>query len=429
MVLLLKLCLWSFLYLSSVHTTLQVLKVFFSSLNFCTILHWETTCDGQPSCRYEIQYKVYGDDKWQRITDCEKMKKLCNMTAKLLTKETFFEKIFARVRAKTKNNSSAWKISEFKALRETTISAPMLTVTASSNTILVYITAPLLLYHLKYAGIDYLEKMSFFIKMSASSQVILTENTEETKWNITNLPPGNYCISVSLKFGEITSSSSPDECVEIKGVIAKEVLIGSFVAVLASVVIVAILTIYLFLHRNVFYPKPPLPSNLILHNKKSRPNDNKFDVDFMIPSIFEGMELSKYIPPSVENASEDLQNKRYISTETWRKDYANCRLKHIDHNCLLDKKVELRNSTYDTKNICVNDCNVVITAQARYTGVEMLPCHTHFSNDKDYYNDIITNVTFCHKPVYSYVNQDDNLSNLHINDWEPLYNNNIDENS
>ncbi|XP_073529336.1 uncharacterized protein [Phyllobates terribilis] len=391
------------------------------------MLHWETTCDGQPTCKYEIKYKVYSE-KWQRMKHCEKMKNLCNMTAELLKKENVYEKIFAEVKAKKGNASSTWKSSEdFKILRDTTISAPAVTVTASSNTVLVYITAPLLLYHLKYTGTDYQKKMSFSINLSASSKLIKTENTEETKWNITNLPLGNYCISVNMKYGEITSLSSPDECVEIKGIIAKEVLIGSILAVMASVVIVAILTIYLILYRNVFYPKPPLPSNLILNINKSKPSDNKSDASFMVPSIFEGMELSKYIPSSDENVNEEMQNKRYISTETWRKDYANCRLKDTDHNCLLDKTVELRNSTYGTKQLPVKDQNVFITLQARYTKVEMLPGHTHFSKEKGYYNDLIISGECCHKQGHPYVNQNDNLNNLYVNDPEPLYSNTIEE--
>ncbi|XP_069624058.1 uncharacterized protein [Ranitomeya imitator] len=271
--------------------------------------------------------------------------------------------------------------------------------------------------------------MSFSINVSASSKLIKTESTEETKWNITDMPLGNYCITVNMKYGEITSRSSPYECVEIKGLIAKEVLIGSILAVLASVVIVAILTIYLILYRNVFYPKPPLPSNLILNTEKSKPSDNKSDATFMVPSIFEGMELSKYIPPSDEDVNEDLQNKRYVSTETWGKDYANCKLKDIDPDCLLDKTVELRNSTNGTKQIPVKNQNVFITLQARYTMAELLPCHTHFSKDKGYYYDLITSGEFCRKPGHGhpYVNQNDNLSNLYVNDPEPLYSNTIEE--
>ncbi|XP_073432239.1 interferon alpha/beta receptor 1-like [Dendrobates tinctorius] len=181
------------------------------------MLHWETTCDGQPTCRYDIKYKLYGIQEWQRMKNCDKMKNLCNMTAELLKKENVYEKIFAKVKAKNGTDSSSWEFSEeFKILRDTTISAPALTVTASSTTILVSITAPLLLHHLKYTGTDHQKKMSFSINVSASSKLIKTENTEETKWNITDLPLGNYCITVNMKYGEITSRSSPQECVEIE---------------------------------------------------------------------------------------------------------------------------------------------------------------------------------------------------------------------
>ncbi|XP_044148226.1 uncharacterized protein LOC122936200 [Bufo gargarizans] len=376
MVLLLKLCMWSCWYVSSVHMTLDVVKVFFRSVNFCTILHWETTCDGQPTCTYEVKYKVYGDG-WQQKTDCDRTKNFCNMTAEMLMKENVDEKIFAKVIVRAKNAKSSWKISkEFKPIEDTIISPPEVAVTPLSDTILVHIIAPLLLYHIKYAGTNYEKKMTFIIKVSALSQVITTEYTEKTIWTMADLPPGNYCISVNMKYGEVASSSSRNECVVLKDVIAEEVRVGSILAVFASVVVGSILTIYLILYRNVFYPKPPLPSNLILHNKKSKPSDYKADGTFMAPSIFEGMEFSKYILASDEK--EQSQNKRYVSTEIRRKDYANCRKKDFDQNVLLDKTVELRNSTYGTKPFPVEHPNVWLKSQARYTEIERSPHNLPF---------------------------------------------------
>ncbi|XP_069829838.1 uncharacterized protein [Dendropsophus ebraccatus] len=346
------------------------------------------------------------------------------MTAEVLKKEHVDEKIFARVRAKTNNATSSWKKSkEFQTLRETTISAPAVTLTPLLNTIFVDITAPLLLYNIKYADTNYWKKMSFFIKLSSSSKLIKTEYTEEKTWNITNLVPGNYCINVNMKFGEITSSSSPNECVEIKGIVSKEVITGSILAVVASLVTVVILTLYLALHRNVFYPKPPLPSNLILPNKKTKPSDYKSVVTFMAPSESEGGEPSKYILASDKNIEELPQNKRYVSTNTPRKDYVNCRQKDIDQNILQDKMVELRNSTYGSKIFSEKPPNVLITSQARYTQLEMCAHCTHLSEDIGYYNNSITSGEFCHHSRYSCLCQVDNLNHAYINDQQLLYSN------
>ncbi|XP_056419303.1 interleukin-10 receptor subunit alpha-like isoform X2 [Hyla sarda] len=405
--------------------TLEVKRVVFSSLDFSTMLHWSTTCDGQPTCKYELQYKVYGDSEWQKKRDCEKSKNFCNMTAEILKKEHVDEKIFARVRAKTNNNAtSSWKISkEFQVLRETNISAPAVTVTPSSHTILVDITAPLLLYHIKYAGTDYQKKISFLIKLSSSSKLIKEDYTEKKIWNITNLAPGKYCISVNMKYGEITSSSSPNKCVEIKGVVLKEVIMGSILVLFASVVIVVILTIYLFLHRNVFHPKPPLPSNLILNNMKSKPTDYKSDVTFMVPPEFEGLEPSKYILASDKNVKEPSQNKRYVSTDTWRKDYVNCRQKDMDQNVLQNKIVELRNSTYVTKVFQIEHPNVCITSQARYTELDVSPHHKHFYKDEGYYKNFNKSRKLCPYPRPSCTNPVQNLNHVYKNDPQLGYSN------
>lgn len=61
----------------------------------------------------------YGENKWQKKTNCEKMKNMCNMTAETLKKEHVDEKIFARVKAKTENEESSWKKSkEFQILED-----------------------------------------------------------------------------------------------------------------------------------------------------------------------------------------------------------------------------------------------------------------------------------------------------------------------
>lgn len=148
----------------------------------------------------------------------------------------------------------------------------------------------------------------------------------------------------------------------------------------------------------------------ILHNKKSKPSDSKSDVNFLTPSIFEGMEPSKYILGSHENVKEHPQNKRYVSTETWRKDYVNCRQKDMNPN-VLDHTVELRNSTYGKDNFPEEHPCAWITFQARYTKLNMSPHHTHFSKDEGYYNDL-TSREYCHNPKHSYVNQNDDLNHI-----------------
>ncbi|KAG8582878.1 hypothetical protein GDO81_008209 [Engystomops pustulosus] len=189
-----------------------------------------------------------------------------------------------------------------------------------------------MLYGIKYANTNYQKKVSFIIRIFASSKLIKTENTEETKWNITNLAPGNYCISVSMMFGEITSLPSPNKCVEIKGIIIDKVYMGSILAVVASVVIVALLAFYLVLYRDVLHPKTPLPSNLILHINKLNPCDYVSDADVVVPPLFEGMDFSEHILAFDKNFNKHPKVKRYVSTEIRRKDYVNCRQKGVNES-------------------------------------------------------------------------------------------------
>ncbi|XP_075450926.1 interleukin-22 receptor subunit alpha-2 isoform X2 [Ascaphus truei] len=363
---------------------------------------------------------VYGESQWENKTDCWGMLETwCNLTPEMSRPENKFEFNFARVKAVTANDSSKWKNTpRFHPFLDTNIGPPAVVLTPTLNSISVNITVPVMIRQSKYTMGKKKKKVHFIITVSSLSELSRTYDTTENIRNISNLTPGSsYCISVAIEFWYMkkTSSPSPEQCVTLEGTIAKEIYLGSVAAALGVFIVVCILAIYLILDKYVFHPKMQLPSNLILHGLELKAIVHREEARVFFPSTFESMELTKYVLEAKENSNEKSQNKRYISTEPWKKEYVNCRQREIDPGVLCDTTVELRNLTYVTNasenNVTVDDTNDGISAQCMYQHMERFTqpleildystCH----EKQSYFNDQIAFEQQCMNKGEPHINQ------------------------
>ncbi|XP_077342905.1 interleukin-22 receptor subunit alpha-2 [Lithobates pipiens] len=425
MVLILNLCLLSIFYISAVDMTVKVENVYFSSVNFHTTLRWDAVCDVQQPCTYTVQYKVYGDKTWIDKSDCLKTQNFCDMTKETL--ENVKEKMMAKVYANATGNVTSANSKWFVPIRNTNISVPDVILSPSANSIVVYIsTVPPLLYVNNYPK-EREPKFSYIIAISNMSKLLFTEVTHHNVWETTHLAPDHYCISVQMKFEERTSNPSPKVCVNLNDLAHKEVIFGSAVAICVCLIILVILAVYLIVYRQMLHPKLHLPSNLNFNDvkAKSSASDYKSDEAFLAPSIFEGMEFGKHTLDS-DDHEEHPQNKRYVSTETWRTGYVNFRQKYTDPNFPLSKTVELRNSTYGAN--AAQDClldypSIWIPPEARYTKAKECLHYGHICNEYDYYNDLTSFKQDCNKPNQPYFNQEKKSHCLYMNEQFRAYTN------
>ncbi|KAM5165209.1 interleukin-20 receptor subunit alpha-like [Mantella aurantiaca] len=405
--------------------SVEVVNVYFISVNFHTTLYWDAVCDLQCPCTYKVKYKAYGDEKWTNKTDCWGTQNFCNMTTEILEKNHAENYMVAKVSADA-GNVTSWKKSKlFMPIRDTNISVPDVSISTSANSIVVYISTPPLLYFNTYPEKRRYKKVSFIIAVSNKLKLLWTNVTMDNVLKFAPLSPDHYCISVKMKFEERTSDPSETVCVNLKDLTAKEVILGSTIAVCVSIVIAVILGVYLIVYRHLLHPKAHLPSNLILNNVKTKSNasDYKSDETFLASSIFEGMEFCKHTLES-DNSEGYPQNKRYVSTEAWRKDYVNFRHKYTDPNFPLSKTVELRNSTYGTSSAegCLLDYPTIgISPESRYIKAKECLPYGHICNENDYYNGLIPCEQSFKKPSQPYFNQEEKSNCFYMNDQFQAY--------
>ncbi|XP_068089485.1 uncharacterized protein [Hyperolius riggenbachi] len=406
---------------SDVHTGVQIRNVYFDSVNFRTVLHWEAVCDKQPTCSYEVQYKIYGEN-WKNKIDCWRSENSCDVTTETLMERHVEEPMWGRVRVRQGNTTSTWKETKyFTPIQDTNITSPKVSLYPFWDSILVKITAPQLLYVTEHPE-KAKECISFSITTSTLSKVLRTEDTEHNVWTVTNLTLGQYCISVEMKFNDITSDPSPKQCVILKDRTAEEVAVGSAF----SVVMVGILAVCLITYRHVFHPKTVLPQILAFNglHPKTIGSDNKSDDPFSAPFMFEGMQYPRYTLEADNKAQKHPENKRYVSTETCRKDYVN--FIQNDVHVPLNKTLELRNSTYERN---ASECyitseypDVWISSDTRYTKDNPCLHYPLISNLSVYYNDLTACKKECNKTKQLYFNQERELHRFYVNDPKIIHN-------
>ncbi|XP_072189695.1 interleukin-22 receptor subunit alpha-2 [Excalfactoria chinensis] len=117
-------------------------EVWFYSLNFNNTLRWQPGRAGErETMLYFVQYKVYGQSKWQNKEECWGIRShFCD-----LTEETSdaYEPYYGRVQAALDGVRSDWSLSRrFTPWRETMIGPPTIKVVHSNKFIIIKLQAP-----------------------------------------------------------------------------------------------------------------------------------------------------------------------------------------------------------------------------------------------------------------------------------------------
>ncbi|XP_055491898.1 interleukin-22 receptor subunit alpha-2-like [Leucoraja erinacea] len=180
-------------------------QVNFKSTDFYNVLQWRKGSHNSMNAVYNVEYKMYGEKRWNNKTECWKIHRMfCD-----LTQETrrFMEPHLARVRALEANGQSNWAMSEtIIPFWETVIGPPRIKLIPKARSILVKMLPPRTPFRKKngswitldkiYNGIEYLIEISDNLVENRSDLYTATGITLSV-WNLK--PKATYCVRAQIK--------------------------------------------------------------------------------------------------------------------------------------------------------------------------------------------------------------------------------------
>ncbi|OXB71328.1 UNVERIFIED_CONTAM: hypothetical protein H355_004328 [Colinus virginianus] len=177
-------------------------EVRFHSLNFNTTLRWQPGRAGEgEDTVYFVQYKVYGQSKWQNKEECWGIQShFCDLTEETSDVQ---EPYYGRVQAALAGIHSDWSLScRFTPWRETTIGPPTIKVVHRNKFIILKLQAPRSAYKRKRGSMipmtnyyDLLYQVFIINNLLDEQHRVLVYEGKDKVIKIEDLRPGvSYCI-------------------------------------------------------------------------------------------------------------------------------------------------------------------------------------------------------------------------------------------
>ncbi|XP_069708045.1 interleukin-22 receptor subunit alpha-2 isoform X2 [Phaenicophaeus curvirostris] len=190
-------------------------NVEFHSLNLNSTLHWQPGRAGEArETFYFVQYKVYGQSKWQNKDECWGIQNhVCD-----LTNETsdIQEPYYGRVKAASAHIYSNWSLScRFTPWRETKIGPPTVTVVHSTKSLTVKLQAPLSPYKRRRGSkipmtnyYDLIYQIFIINNLLEEQHRVLVYEGKDKIIKIEDLRPGiSYCVEAKTYMPALDRSS------------------------------------------------------------------------------------------------------------------------------------------------------------------------------------------------------------------------------
>ncbi|XP_039595609.1 interleukin-22 receptor subunit alpha-1-like [Polypterus senegalus] len=175
--------------------------VAFTSVNLENILNWKISED--PGYNYTVQYKKYGNKKWEEKPECYQIKEhSCNLT---METQDYNEDYCAQVIMVSDTVTQIMQTGRFNSKRETNFGPPDVTVIPTERSIKFSVQLPWIPYTEQTLDGIY-EDITYYVKFSNHMQNVKINRTSE----IENLSPETkYCGVVTYDSRSYSKTSLP----------------------------------------------------------------------------------------------------------------------------------------------------------------------------------------------------------------------------
>ncbi|KAJ8387812.1 hypothetical protein AAFF_G00149610 [Aldrovandia affinis] len=268
-------------------------SVKFSSKNMMTLLVWEPATGTSSATQYQVEYKLYGAQKWKRNKECWDIAMAqCDLTMDV---EHTTNWMCGRVRAVSHSTTSDWVAAQMSSPQmDMTFDPPTFEVVPETNSLQVHIRP-------SFENSTHVKKVEYEIsvKETGNGSILSTKRTAHPTERMGDLASGKeYCVSVSsvVWMSHIHHKSAARESCHSTETEQGHLQLIAHLALGLSVPLMLLFTLFLFARafRSIYRPPARLPVNLIftveewktLHSKPYA--DVKQHDDDFVEDVFAG---------------------------------------------------------------------------------------------------------------------------------------------